>query len=354
MATYFHIQKPKAQGRSFVLSEQTRARDGSSTYRAVESPELDAINRAYRDGVHTFDEAYAQVRALRDRLTRQAKGHKTKPVTHQENLKLVDAYWEAEYADRDLVDASSMRYDLLRAVAELGPISLLVATRQELFKALAHLPPNKQRRCAARLNQLLRFAGSKTHIRVKRPEFSNIRYLTEADALRLADRLPTPIDTLVRLAFASGLRAGEIFGLTAESRRGRDRLWVETQVDDEGERRATKNRKSRTVIVLASGLKALETWIATPDAERQRINRSSLAGTVAAKAEELWPTEPRKHVVFHDLRHSYAIEMLRRGASLTQVAMLLGNSMTVAQAYYTGFSLTDEGVEALAHRLAKR
>ena len=59
------------------------------------------------------------------------------------------------------------------------------------------------------------------------------------------------------------------------------------------------------------------------------------------------PRAPReKHLVAHDLRHSFAIRMLER-ANLTYVALQLGNRIELCQEHYTGYELHDEGISIL-------
>lgn len=59
----------------------------------------------------------------------------------------------------------------------------------------------------------------------------------------------------------------------------------------------------------------------------------------------------RPELRFHDLRHSYAIELLNHGVSLSLTAQALGNSVQVCQEYYAGFELSDEGLDVIRGKL---
>jgi len=355
---FFHVRKPGAAGKRWAIARQRRGADGKSTYTVIpesDLPELAAINRAFLAGIHDFDQAYAQVLDLRKRLYKREREADPKPLTHAENVALMERYWASEYVDRDIVDPGSMKRSLRRAVEAVGTLSLLTATRQDLWLALANLPAEKQRRAASRLNQLLRFAGrTDVRVRLKRPERPDVRYVTLAQLRELSPKLTQPARDLAWIAFATGLRAGEIFGLRPESVRmeGRE-VYVESQIVPSGQRRPTKTREPRSTLVVPAGLPALERWLARPEAERHALRNERYSKEIRDAARRLWPHEPRRHVTLHGLRHSFAIHLLSKDIAIKRVAELLGNSVVVCERYYAGFKTADDDLAALAKRLAK-
>lgn len=351
MAIFYQIKRPGGTNRVFAINRQLRDAEGKSTYSKVDSPELRAINKAYLDGTHSLDAAMAQLHDLRRRLYLKDKERPLKPLTHSENLKLFEAYWKDEYSDRDLIAPRSMRNDILRSLEAIGPLSLLTASRQELYQRLSEAPANKQRRMAARLNQLLKYAKREFRIRLKKPEHLEVRYLSFDDFIILRRHLPHPIDKLSTIAFASGCRVGEIFALDETSLKQGFKLWVPAQLDSAGRRRATKNRIARHTLLFPFGRDALSSWLAIPEKERLIYRNAPHAKILKKAAKELWKTEPRKHVCFHDLRHSFAIFCLSQGIVKDRVAELLGDSLIVVERFYTGFTITDENIDSIAERL---
>ncbi|MCC7405816.1 MAG: hypothetical protein IT288_15555 [Bdellovibrionales bacterium] len=52
-------------------------------------------------------------------------------------------------------------------------------------------------------------------------------------------------------------------------------------------------------------------------------------------------------MTFHAIRHCYAIHLISRGVSMSLVAQLLGNSLSVCRRHYAGFELTTDSIEAI-------
>jgi integrase len=142
----------------------------------------------------------------------------------------------------------------------------------------------------------------------------------------------------VRLALNTGMRRGEIVRLTdAMVKRSPDRIELPGEV--------TKNGKPRIVYLNATALDALARWREV----RKTLPVESIGG-------ELFPGDPQHwerrlsawnrdfHALvvqseitdfhFHDLRHDFAVRMLRAGATLAQVRDALGHSSIVVTEKY--------------------
>jgi integrase len=333
--TRFRVEKRKidaATGK--VLSSTTLKRHTT----------LEAINDAFKRKTLTREAAEAAVKELVEKLYEE-DGAFTAAVFNEDNRKLLNEYWEREYATRDLVDPDTARYELERAVEAVGPLSLFSASREELQRAVdlaatkdRKLKPNKQRRLVMKLQILLRYIGRRDiTLRRARPEKRKPRFLPEDDFLDILPHLPTePIRVLHQVAFYTGARIGECFAMEPHHfDEERLELRIETQIDKDEAERPTKNRRERTTLVFPAGKEALLAWF---DMKSQidtdtRTHMASItrAACLAAK---------KKPLVFHDLRHCYAIMCRGKGLSTEDVADLIGDSIIVAKEHYTGFGPT--------------
>lgn len=336
------------------MSERTKGKRRVKTH---EVPQLAKINEDFKAGHLNYEQAYALVKDLRDKQALKLFGRQEKPITLAENLKLLDSYWEADYQFRDVVAPEAMRHDLIKSLGVIGSMSLYTATQAQLVTCLSKsgLPANSRRRVILRLNQLLKFARREFTLKMPKEEYLDIKYLNIAEVRQVASHVGGEDGDLILLAFATGCRLGELFGLTEKSvkpTKGRfTHLYIGSQIRKNSEKALPKNRRSRTTLMLPIGDAPLQRWLQLSTAERPK--RTKLFNEVVYKAcVKLWPTKTDKHVCFHDLRHSFACEMGRQGRSINEIAQMLGNSPEVCRKYYTGVGLTDENLEALDERLA--
>jgi len=348
--TSYAIKKPaqkagRGSRRTFALQEVT-----GSARRTLKLEALDAINGQWTSGLITYDEALRQVTALRDSLYAERDATTPRLVFSSENLALLDRYWKAEYADRDLIDAPTMLGDLRRAVGAVGTLSLLAAPRTALQDRLNTTfadRPTLQRRAASRLNQLLRFAGRDFSLRKVKAPRPEPQYLTWSELEQVLPNLHPHFSLLARVAWITGCRAGEIFALTPSSLKAKH-IFVSAQVDARGVRRDTKTRSERKVALLRpDGMDILRQWLAVPEADRAALRLLRHSVVLRRACRRAFPTTPSKWCRFHDLRHSYAVEMISRGVPVTLVAQSLGNSVAVCERYYSGFALQDQGIETI-------
>jgi integrase len=350
MPTFITLRKPSGREKRYRLQKHVRD-SKSSTYESLESPELDIVNARLADGTFTQSEALAQARDIQRRMQAILLGTKEKRITHSENMAILDRYWAKEYAHRDTVDDGySMRRSIIRALELVGDRSLVTIPQDELQALINKAGTSgKQRRAASRINQLLAFLGRDFRMKLKRRDGAEPRHLTADEVRRIMVHLPGDTERLaVRAAFATGCRLGELFAITPRSFRGHDAIEVSKQLTEDGETRAPKTRRTRRVLIVSGFERDVAEWAAMTKAD-DRMKR--WAEIVRRACEKAFPTDRTKRCGFHDLRHSYAIHMLNSGLSLSTVANLLGNSVHVCQTYYTGFSLTDEGLEAARQAL---
>lgn len=128
-------------------------------------------------------------------------------------------------------------------------------------------------------------------------------YLTIAEVRALAAACPPDIGEVVLLAAYTGLRRGEIFGLTESNRRdGCIFLGVET-----------KSGRPRVVPIPAEIANIQFPVRVTMSQLREQFDRARIKINMP-------------HIRFHDLRHTYASWLVQSGAPMVAVRDLLGHA----------------------------
>jgi integrase len=339
----FTIKHPTSRRAAFGIEKRRYQQKPQKVLssEAVDHPILDTINENLKAGKIDRETALKNVLDLREQLYREAGA--TQAVVHNaENRQLLERYWKAEYQHRELVDPQTARYELERAIEALGMHSIYSATQEEIQTVIDKFKGNKQRRIAAKLSILIRFAG-RTDVRLRKAkkEKKRVKTLTEPDFVTILSHLPTSVITLLhRVAFYTGARIGECFAMTeADFDEDKLELKIYSQIDKVGVERGTKNRSERVTLVFPAGVSALKAWFAaksevTPE-QRKRMARYTRAACQAVFKD------PAKHLVFHDLRHCYARMIREKGLTTEDVADLIGDNLIVAKEHYTNFGPTD-------------
>ena len=174
---------------------------------------------------------------------------------------------------------------------------------------------------------------------------SRERFLSddERDALIAAcDESAFPaLGTIVRFALATGARKGEILGL----------LWSSVDLTRRTARFLdTKNGESRTVPLAAHAIELLKKW------KRERLPTGAVFPFPSATVHKYW----RKALVvaklkdfrFHDLRHSAASYLAMSGASLMDIAAILGHKTLAMVKRYS--HLSEQHTTAAIDRMAEK
>lgn len=340
------IKRPKANKRNkFGLYSQVDLPNGSTKNVIVKNSDLDAINRNLELKIIDTVTAEKNVKELIDKLYKKDGRLRLRDVHQPDNYKILDEYWEREYSHRDLVDPSSSYSALRRAVDAVGDLPLLSATRQEIQAKLGEFRGSKQRKLVERLSQILKFMG-RTEIKLRKEKLPRhkVKYLTEPEFQTLTKRIEDePLRTLFEVCFYSGVRIGEAFAITQPTVGGYIR--VISQIDRYDIERDTKTLGERRVYVFKNGRNAIERWIKIKS--QVTMSRSALSKYASRLFRRTFSSTPDKHGKFHDLRHSYAIALLAQGVPINLVANSLGNSVAVCERYYSGFQLTDQGMETI-------
>jgi integrase len=344
----FFIHAPNKHGRkTFAILKRE-----NGTSKSLKIPELDAINRKFLDKTIDHNTAVELVQELKDKLYER---HKVEKYVHNENLDLLKDHWEKRYEHKDIKDKDSAYSRLRRAVEAIEDLSLLTATTHELQAKISKHPA--QRRIAAALNQMLKHIGRDVRIPLNRKPRTKPRHLTpdelEKVLLHVKSKNKDLTSLLCRAAIGSGLRLGELFALNVSNlREDGDIIYVAEQMGYDGTFDETKTRSDRLVPVLPRYKDFVKQWIARVSRQDKIDMRKWDFAKILKKAcMEVFADQPEKHCVFHDLRHSYAIELLRLGYGISVIARCLGNSAQVCQEYYAGFSMTSDDIMGIVSKL---
>jgi integrase len=318
-------------------------KDGKA--KAVDSAALDAVNAEYRNSRLTKEQTAERVEAIKHTLQKEEERRRGYVVHSSDNAALLDTYLAKHYpaSYRTEIDFQTCYNRLRRAIEALGPLSLLTASQQDLDEQLARIKrPNLRRAAISAIRQLLGHAGrNDVVLRMPDAERPRVRWLSKDELEKLLPNISDPVfRCMCGVAFYTGLRKGEIFGLSA-SDYFNGRLNVQQQLDTEFCLRETKTGRTRRTYILPGGEKYVEQWLDIANQEKLAIRNIRHSDLLTPVAEKLF-RDPLKHVVFHDLRHSYAAFLVSHGVSMTLTAQSLGNSVIVCEKYYSGFVLVDE------------
>ncbi len=339
----YTLKKPGEQRRSFVIMKDTITPDGKRTQAKLDDDRVDAINHMLHEKLRDAGTCEAELRALIDELYKADARRRGGATYSEENQRLYRAYWEQEYERRDISDVAAARRRLERAVRAAGAHSMVSASRDVLERAC--LTTTDPRTTIAAMNQLLKFAGRKFELRLPRKKRAIVNHLTLEQFEAALPRLEPKLRALFATCFATGARVGEAFALQPHHVTERA-VFIEVQITRDGLARDTKNRRPRHAPIIPQLHRYVREWADISTEARAPLRNQRLS--------ELMTRAAQRPCSVHDLRHSYAIHLLRWGTSLTLVAQALANSVAVCQEYYAGFVLAPENVEMVSQLLRAR
>ena len=357
--TKFRIENPTKQRKAFRI----RFIEPGSGWRTLRLPEIDKANELMLEG--TVSPAYTKTKLKAIMATQYAlrDKYRPKPPTMSENLKILEAMWTERYNRRKLRTMKrpkSARQDLERAVEAAGPHPLDTCSLDDLadhLDATLGDRPEIHRRRITWINSILLWLGRKTIPSLSQMGRKKVTYLSEDEFRRVIEDIKNPAFRLLcEIGFYTGMRLGEIFYLQPRHVR-EDHLWVEKQMlaerDAAGHYKigSTKTNVERVVLLVEAVRTQVVAWAAIPLEEREKWRNHGLSKAVQKASRAAFPTDKTKHCHFHALRHSNAIWLLQRGASMHEVAQHLGNHFQVTERYYSGFELKKESISRLKKML---
>jgi integrase len=150
-----------------------------------------------------------------------------------------------------------------------------------------------------------------------------------------------PLATIVRFALATGARRGEILALQ----------WSSVDLQNRTARFLdTKNGESRTVPLAKPAIEILKTW------KRDRLPTGNVFPVSKDTLHKYWriavDDSKVKNFRFHDLRHSAASYLAMSGASLMDIAAILGHKTLAMVKRYS--HLSEQHTTAAIDRMAEK
>ena len=147
-------------------------------------------------------------------------------------------------------------------------------------------------------------------------------------------------EAVIRLALETGARLGEILAITWGDLDGRGILRIRTE----------KRGPDRSIELQGSTIQLLEAL--HEEGDTGPIFRSPRSGRQRSHIRRFWRAVRKgagiPHVRFHDLRHTAASEMLRRGLLLREVQYVLGHSSPRMTERYAHFARTFKPPKSLS------
>jgi integrase len=385
---YYLIKTPfigsgSRQGKRASFALQQRRNGKTHT---VEDERIDAINRRWSARETTFEVCLAQIEEIKKEYEAQAEIEPAVNIHNADNMRIFQTIWEDDYQYRDIVSAQSRMREFANVLELLGHRSLLSISLpdfQNLINEACADNPSRQRRWVDVGNQLLKFAFSrglvaptaklkkkkkqrKTVSHLSMEEWTEVKALIEDGWLKL----------LYEAAMTTGGRLGELLGLSTEkvkeTRGGLGEAIFDKQLvkqekehtssraperysSEIKEKHGLKNQtERRTALVLPEGLSSVQQWATCPKETRVQIRTGSYNKQLTDACKKVFPNDTSKHLTVHDLRHSYAIHLLRLGMSMEDVARSIGDTLEVCQEHYAGFAHTPETIESMADRFLSK
>ena len=155
---------------------------------------------------------------------------------------------------------------------------------------------------------------------------AKIRYLTDAECVRLVNACPADLRMLVRGALLTGARFGELAALrVCDVNTSEDRATMYVAESKSGKPRYIPlNPEGRELFATAITGKVGDSLVfVRSDGAQWGHNHHVRTLNAACAAAKIRP-----HVAFHELRHTYASHLAQAGVPLLTISRLLGHSDT--------------------------
>jgi integrase len=359
--TEFRIEPPSGRSKSFRIRFNSPATQGK--WVPINLPEIDIANDHFKSGLVSKEHTKEKLKLILQGLYAERDKVKKKPEFQSKNIELVKKLWEEKYTRRRLktLKRPNESYnDYMRAAEAVGMMPLDTCNLEDLEDHLHDTlgeKPTILRRRIIWINSILMWLGRPKIPQLKRMPRKSVRYLTEDEFFQVYTHLNGhPWDrTLAKIAFYTGMRVGEIFGLYSKDVLKNQALVVnqmkakrENHKDD-----TTKTDSERRVIILDEVAEDLKNWVQVSNEERVKIRDRHYADVISNACLKAFPKDEQKHLNFRDLRHCCAIYMLQNGIPIHLVAQQLGNAVEVTERFYSGFILKEESIEFMQMLISK-
>lgn len=353
----YYIRSPSGNHKKFkiqayiepVRGSRTYLHDDDERYKAIETL-VNPINKQFLEGILDIENAKV---ILNDAITELYKKQNTKEIIlkrvilSNENQKLLNKFWEEKYSSKILSDEASAKSDFIRALKLVDTLSLYTASAKDIQGCIKKLSKNtgQFRRAIDRLTEILKFLDRDIELMKPEEDIINPQYLTLTEVNKLASKAENrEFEVLTHVLFGTGARLGEALAINKESIITEQHIFIGKQLTRKGLLKLPKRKKKGAVAVIKSEWEFVKEW---SELDKSSFNRSKYYKWITETSRIIWPLDKSKWISPHDLRHSHAIYLLSKGATLTDISLNLRNRIEVCQKYYTGFAHKSETVDRL-------
>ena len=311
--------------------------------RTIKDPRIDQINADRAAGLGSADLWEARLREVM-RAIRPARRAPLYAVSRV-NQQLVERRHAIKMAARPepYADPENLRQRLMRGAGALGETSILEASQDQIILALAKVKGPERHDIVRAINELLKFAGRGFSIPNPRGEREDIEFIRPDQFIALKVDLEfQDIALMLGALFATGCRWAEL-PLATEKDGG---VSVRKQLRRDGRPGKTKNKRERLSPILPPLLTYWQEYVKW-SAHKKREMRFELYNRAYNYCKRELGIRP------HDLRHSYAVDWLASGFSMSEVAKFIGDTEEACQRHYAPFTAQPDEIQRAIARYKK-
>jgi len=351
MKKYVLIKKPTGKRKTFQMFWDIRKIDGKRTFQKIDSLELDRINENYKSGILIIGEAFAQVLKLKEKILPKKQEDDFEDSNIQA-IKKLKSQPSKKIRKKESIQANDLDYS--RILKLLGKDSIVTIDISEFQSRIisSKLSPYTQNRVIIFANKLLKFVGREERLEKVDADFETL-YINEDDLKKLLPNLSKLDQQITRIFFYSGLRLGELFGIKDPQNKYNvtsGELKISRQLKEDLYYDSLKRNSKRTIKIVKEIKTDFENFKNISEdflmSYRNKYSKHLLKATRKTFKDE------SKHISAHDLRHSFAMYCLEKGINISQIAKLLGNSVSVCEKHYTSGASTSNFLNEIEKKMA--
>ena len=348
------LKRPGYHRKSFSIMKKSQGK-----WSVVKTDQTKVLNDCYRRGELGFEDCEKQFQEIIAKIYETRDKDLNSSLSS--NMRLMEEYYAYKYLRKSRkrrlagsTPAGALN-DLRRAIVSLGQLDMTICPIDKMqehvdlfFEGYESNGPHKK--AVTRVNALLKYCGRPQLDRLETlPDtFSEVKNVSSEEFSDIAQELEGLDRILASIAYHSGLRIGEIFALQKAKVRpisGGIVLNVDRQMYRDFTYDLPKRRKIRRAFANSQCADDLKAWLDVSEVERNQIRNRRFSKIISNACNN---ANTFHNISFKDLRHCYAINLLNRGATISQVAQNLGNSEQVCRNHYVGYVMTNDGIEMMA------
>jgi integrase len=308
--------------------------------RTIKDPRIDQVNADRAAGLGSADLWEARLREVMGEL-RPKREPAPLYALSLVNAQLVERWHAIKVMMRDEphADPENLKQRLLRGAGALGELSIQGASEDQILMALSKVKGAKKHDIVRAVNELLKYA--KRGFSIPNPARErDIVFIRPAQFLQL--ERGGDYKVVLGALFATGCRWAELPLATSKD----GGISVRRQIRKDGSVGKTKNKRERLSPILPPLLTYWEEYSSWSEHNKRKM-RFDLYNRAYGFCKR------KLGVRLHDLRHSYAVEWLASGFSMSEVAKFIGDTEEACQRHYAPFTAQPDEIERAIARYKK-